>query len=158
MNTMAENYISPEAFEELKAKLAYLKGVKRKELSKTVGEARDGGDLKENSGYHEAKKDQGLNESRIRDLEEKLSSAIVFDNKNQPKDRVGMGSKVRIKDVETGKEVEYTIVSEIEADIFEDKISNQSPLGGALFGSKVGEVVEVEAPRGMVKYKILKIS
>lgn len=155
---MSENYLSPEAFEELTAKLAILKGVKRKELAKTVGEAREGGDLKENSGYHEAKKEQGLNEAKIRDLEEKLNSATVFDNKNQPKDRVGMGAKVRIKDVETGKEVEYTIVSELEADIFEDKISNESPLGSALAGSKIGEVVEVEAPRGMVKYKILKIS
>ena len=155
---MAGNYLSSEAFEELKAKLAVLKGVKRKELAKTVGEAREGGDLKENSGYHEAKKEQGLNEAKIRDLEEKLNSATVVDTKNQPKDRVGLGSKVKIKDLETGKEVEYTIVSEMEADIFEDKISNESPLGSALAGAKVGEVVAVEAPRGMVKYKILKIS
>ncbi len=149
--------LSPKAYKELNEKLQHMKIVRRKELSKAVGEAREHGDLRENSAYHEAKKEQGLNEMRIRELEASLAGAEVVERKT-PKDTVDFGSKVKLKNLDNDRIVEYTLVSELEADIFENKISTDSPLGDALFGEKVNSVIEFQAPKGMVKYKILKIS
>lgn len=149
--------LSPKAFKELTEKLAYMKSVRRKELSKAVGEARDHGDLKENSAYHEAKKEQGLNEMRIRELEANLVGVEIVDKKKST-DKVDIGSTVKIKNLGNDRIVEYTLVSELEADIFENKISTDSPLGEALLYEKLNSVIEFEAPKGMVKYKILKIS
>lgn len=149
--------LSPKAYKELTEKLEYMKSVRRRELSKTVGEAREGGDLRENSAYHEAKKEQGLNEMRIRELEESLHNAQVVEKKVST-GTVGMGSKVKLENLDTDDIVEYTLVFELETDIFENKISTDSPLGEALFGEKKGSVIEFEAPKGMVKYKILEIN
>ncbi|MCU0640620.1 MAG: transcription elongation factor GreA [Candidatus Margulisbacteria bacterium] len=150
-------YVTPDNYEKMKEKLAALKG-RRAKISKTIGEARDEGDLKENAGYHAAKEEQGLNEARIRDLEAKIESVTVVAAKDMPKsDAVTLGSTVRIKALDTGKVVEYKIVPEIEADVLEDKISTDSPLGGALFGARIGETIEFEAPRGLVKYQVLEI-
>lgn len=154
---MAEK-MNRKTYEELEEKLKYLKGVKRKELAKAIGEAREHGDLKENSAYHEAKNDQGLNEAKIRDLEAKLRNAQIVEEKDIKKDQVRLGLTVSLKEVKSGDEVTYKLVSESEADIFENKISADSPLGGALLGNKVNDVVEFEAPLGLMKYKILKIS
>jgi transcription elongation factor GreA len=152
------DYVTPENYERMKEKLEELKA-RRGKISKTIGEAREHGDLRENSAYHAAKDEQGLNEARIRDLEAQIASATVVAAKDMPKtDAVTLGSKVKIKALDTGKESEYHIVPEIEADVLEDKISTDSPLGAALFGAKVGETVEFEAPRGVVKYKVLGIS
>ncbi|OGC22201.1 hypothetical protein A2291_01240 [candidate division WOR-1 bacterium RIFOXYB2_FULL_42_35] len=155
---MSGEQMGRKAYEEFKEKLKHLKGVKRKELSKAVGEARDHGDLKENSAYHEAKKDQGLNEAKIRDLEARLENMQVVEDGDINKDQVRLGLTVKLKELKSGDEVEYKVVSELEADIFENKISATSPLGDALLGHKLNEVVEFEAPLGTMKYKILKIS
>ncbi|MBU0672077.1 MAG: transcription elongation factor GreA [Candidatus Margulisbacteria bacterium] len=143
--------------EKLKKKLEALKK-KRPIISKAIGEARDHGDLKENSAYHAAKEEQGLNEMMIRDLEAKLDSAmIVAKAELSGGGGVSLGSIVRLKALDNGQEFEYTLVSEMDADVLENKISPQSPIGGAIIKQKKGAVVEVEVPRGLVKYKILEI-
>jgi transcription elongation factor GreA len=150
--------ISKEAYEEFKARLAELKGVKRSAISKAIGEAASHGDLKENSAYHEAKKEQSLNESRIADLEQKLRVAKVVEKKKVASTDVTLGSKVKIKDVKTKEVLEYTLVSELEANIDENKISTTTLLGKALMYHEVNDIVEFEAPLGPMKYKIMKIS
>jgi transcription elongation factor GreA len=155
---MNDYSISKKAYEGLKEELNRLKSVKRKEITRAIQEAREHGDLKENSAYHEAKKEQSLNESRITDLENKLSVANVIEKKQGPSSSVIMGSKVKIKDVKSKEILEYTLVSELEANILEDKISTTSPLGKALLYRKTNEVFEFDAPLGVMKYKILKIS
>jgi len=152
-----KNQVTKQAYELMQKKLAELKA-RRGKISKTIGEAREHGDLRENSAYHAAKDEQGLNEMRIRELEEKLVDAEVLDEKDMPaKDHVAMGATFRIKDIDRGTEDEFTLVSEVEADVLENKISTASPLGAAALNCKVGDVVEVEAPRGVIKYKILEI-
>lgn len=149
--------MTKDTYEKLKAKLADLKK-KRPIISKAIGEAREAGDLRENSAYHAAKEEQGLNEMRIRDLERQVDSAIVVGKDEASKnDKVRLGSTVKLLDVESEREVKYTIVPEIDADVLENKISTDSPIGGAVVGAKVGEVVEVEVPKGLVKYKIVEI-
>jgi len=155
---MSDTYLSKKAYKELNEKLKHMKGVKRKEIRKAIGEAREHGDLKENSAYHEAKKEHGLNEMRIAELEEKLRDVQIVDDKNIPKDRVVVGLTVKLKDLDSKEELEYTVVSELEADIFQNKISTSSPLGDVLLHCKVNDTVEFEAPKGIVRYKILKIS
>ena len=149
--------ISKKAYEELKEKLNHLKAVKRKAITKAIQEAREHGDLSENSGYHEAKKEQSLNESKIAELENKLSIAIIIDNKQLSNSNVVMGSKVKIKNVKTKEILQFTLVSELEANILEDKISTNTPLGQALLYRKANEIIEFDAPMGILKYKILKI-
>jgi transcription elongation factor GreA len=149
--------VTKKAFEKMKSKLKGLKG-RRAKISKAIGEAREHGDLKENSAYHAAKEEQGLNEMRIRDLEARIASARVVSEQDLPKsDRVRLNSTVRIKALDTGDEMEFTIVPEIDADVLENKISTDSPIGGAVINCKKGEVVEVEVPRGEVKFKILEV-
>lgn len=155
---MGEEQISQKTFDELSAQLKFLKTVKRHEIAKAVGEAREHGDLKENSGYHEARKDQSLNEAKIKELEKKIESAKVVEGADRPKDVVSLGSKVKFKNLETDDVKEYTLVSELESDILENKVSASTPVGDALLGAKVGETVEVIAPLGIMKFKILSIS
>ena len=149
--------LTKKSYEKLKTKLESLKN-KRAAISKAIGEAREEGDLKENAGYHAAKEEQGLNEMHIRELETKLEGVAIIDEKDmQRKDIVTLGSTVKIKAIKSGDEFEYTLVSAMEADILESKISPDSPLGGELVKRKKGEVIEVEAPAGLIKYKILEI-
>jgi len=155
---MGRNTISQKKYDELKKQLDQMKGPRRRALAQAVGEAREHGDLKENSAYHEAKKDQGLNEAKIRNLEASLDNVRIGKEQKGPKTSVVMGAKVLLEKVDTKEKFEYTIVSEVEADIFENKISTDSPLGSTLYGEKVKAIVEFEAPMGIVKYKILKIS
>lgn len=155
---MSTNYMTQETYDKLKDKLEYLKTVRRPQLAKTVGEAREHGDLRENSAYHAAKDEQGLNEMKIRDLEEQLASAVVVTPDKIPQsDVVTINSRVRIKALDTEQESEYIIVPESEADVLENKISLASPVGSALLRRKKGEIVEVEVPRGLVKYQILEV-
>lgn len=145
------------SYDKLKKKIEEFKG-RRAKISKTIGEAREHGDLKENSAYHAAKEEQGLNEMRIRDLEARLANAqIVAVDKMARKDRVGLGAQVKIQNVNTGAVSEYTIVSAVDADVLENKISTESPIGEALVGAKKGEVFEVAVPAGLLKYKVLEI-
>ena len=152
------NQMTKESYKKLEEKLHHLKTVRRKEISRVVGEAREHGDLRENSAYHAAKDEQGMNEMKIRELEAQLANAEVVDGKDlRESGEVRLNSTVRIKDLSSEREHVYTIVTESEADIFEKKISTSSPVGEALFGQKVGDVIEVEAPAGKIKYKIMEI-
>jgi transcription elongation factor GreA len=149
--------MTKEGYDRLVAKLETLKK-KRAKISKAIGEAREHGDLKENAAYHEAKKDQGLNEMRIMELEAKLKDVeVVAKGTLDDKEGIGLGKTVKIKALDTGEEYEYQLVSEMEADILENKISPASPVGAALRGQQKGDVIEVQAPRGWIKYKILDV-
>ncbi len=153
---MAE-YMTKKGYEQLKKKVDELKS-KRGKISKTIGDAREHGDLRENSAYHAAKEEQGLNEMRIREMEANLANAeIVEDSAAAKKDKVTLGATVKVQAVKTEREMEFTLVSASEADILENKISPDSPMGGELLGRKVGEVIAVEAPAGIIAYKILEI-
>jgi transcription elongation factor GreA len=132
--------------------------MRRSVISKAIGEAREHGDLKENSAYHAAKEEQGLNEMRIRDLEARIESAVIVNEKDMlKKDKVKIGTMVKVKDLKSGNKYEYAMVDVVEADILENKISTESPLGFEIYNKKVGDVVEIEAPVGKIKYKILEI-
>ncbi|MFH1709504.1 MAG: transcription elongation factor GreA [bacterium] len=155
---MNEFGISQKAYEELKKNLNHLKTIKRKAIAEAIREAREHGDLKENSAYHEAKKEQSLNESRITDLENKLGVAMVVDNTTNSNNDVVMGSTVKIKNLKTKDIFIYTLVSELEANILEDKISASSPLGKAMLYHKVNETFKFNAPFGVMKYKVMQIS
>lgn len=153
-----EVYLTKNGYEKLKKELDHLKNVRRRELSKAISRAREHGDISENAEYDAAKEAQGLNEERIHNLESQLARARIIDNENAPKNQVFVGSKVKLKDLDTDEEFEYTIVSEIEADFDAGKISITSPVGKALLTKKLNEVVDIEVPAGILKYKILEIS
>ena len=151
-------YLTREGYEKLRKELEYLQNVKRKEFSKAIGEARLHGDLSENAEYTYAKEAQGLNEKKIAELQDKLSRAKLIDESAMSKDEVLIGAKVRIKDLDSGEEIEYALVSEEEADYSNNKISVTSPVGEALIGHKADEVVKIKVPAGTLRYKVLRIS
>jgi transcription elongation factor GreA len=155
---MDEIYLTRGGYEKLSEELNLLKTQKRRQLSKAIGEARDHGDISENAEYDAAKEAQGLNEKRIAELEYKLAHARIIDNENISKDEVLIGAKVRIKDLDTGEELEYTLVSEAEADYAEGKVSIASPVGAALLNHKVKDIIEIKVPAGVLRYRILEIS
>ncbi len=155
---MSDIYLTRAGHKKLMEDLEYLKTVKRRELARAVGEARSHGDISENAEYDAAKEAQGLNEKRIAELEEKLSSAKILDEENITSDEVLIGAKVRLQDLETAEELEYTLVSEIEADYESGKISVSSPIGQGLLNHKVDEIVEIKIPVGVIKYRIIRIS
>jgi transcription elongation factor GreA len=152
-----EIYLTQEGYEKLVSELEYLKTVKRRQLSKAVGEARSHGDISENAEYDAAKDAQGHNEKQIAELEEKLARVRILD-KDMPGDQVLIGANVKLLDMDTEEEIEYTLVSELEADYNQNKISVTSPVGEGLLGKKEGEVAEIKVPAGILKYKIVKIS
>ncbi len=155
---MSKIYLSSEGYEKLRKELEFLKTTKRRELSRAIGEARAHGDISENAEYAAAKEDQGLNEKKIAELEEKLSMAQILDDTNMPKDEALIGAVVKLKDLDSKEELQYMLVSELEADFSQSKISVTSPIGEGLLGHKVNETVEIKVPAGTLKYKILKIS
>lgn len=155
---MDDIYLSQEGHKKLMEQLEHLKTVKRRKISKAIGEARSHGDISENAEYDAAKDAQAENERRIAELEHKLSHARLIDEENIPKDMVLIGATVRLKDLDTDEELEYTLVSEVEANYAEGKISVSSPVGRALLKHKAGTIVEIKVPAGVLKYKILKIS
>ncbi|TRZ94268.1 transcription elongation factor GreA, partial [bacterium] len=144
-------------FEKLVSELEHLKTVKRRQLSKAVGEARAHGDISENAEYDAARDAQAHNEKQIVELEDKLARVRILD-KNIPGDEVLIGATVKLKDMDTQEELDYTLVSELEADYAEGKISITSPVGNGLLGHKENEVVEIKIPAGIKRYKIIKIS
>ena len=147
-----------EGYQKLMKELEYLKTEKRRKLAKAIGVARDHGDISENAEYDAAKEAQALNEERISQLELKLSRTRILDDENIAKDKVLIGAKVMLKDLDTEEEFGYTLVSELEADYDQGKISVGSPIGKGLLGKKEGETAEIIIPAGTLKYKILKIS
>ncbi|MEI6529004.1 MAG: transcription elongation factor GreA [Candidatus Falkowbacteria bacterium] len=151
---MNEQIISQEGYDKLKDELTLLTTVKRKDIAERIERAKELGDLSENAEYSEAKDAQALNEGRVLELTNTLKNVTVVQHEDS-NEQVVMGSKVTVK---TGdKEKQYTIVSFNEADPLDGKISNESPLGVAFLNKKKGTSVEVETPKGLVKYKILKI-
>src|SRR5689334_11879404 len=150
--------LTPEGLEELKAKIEHLSGPRRREVAERIKEAREFGDISENSEYDDAKNEQAMVESRIAQLEDKLRMATVIEAKDLTTDVVQVGSVVHVKDEKTGKSVKYTIVGSAEAKPAEHKLSNESPIGRALIGRKRNETVAVKVPRGPArKLKITKI-
>jgi transcription elongation factor GreA len=152
-----EVILTPEGYEKLKQEIEYLQGDKRREVAERIRVAREFGDIAENAEYDDAKNEQAMLEHRIMQLEERLLSARVITKKDIAKDVVSVGSHVRVKNMDANKTVEYHIVGSAEANPAENKLSNESPVGKAIIGHKKGDVVEVSAPRGALKFKILEI-
>lgn len=156
---MAEKQIiiTEEGLKKLEEKLEHLQTVRRHDVAERIKQAIDFGDISENSEYEDAKNEQAFIEGEIITLEKMLRNAKLIDEKTVGIDIVTVGSTVILKDLEFGDELEYTIVGSAEADPSEFKISNESPVGEAILGQKVGSVVEVNVPAGMLKYEVLNI-
>ena len=154
---MKEVILTPEGYEKLKQEIEELSTVKRREVAERIRVAREFGDIAENAEYDDAKNEQMLLEHRIATLEERLRDARVISKKDIAKDVVSVGSKVKLRDVAAKETIEYHIVGSAEADPGANKLSNESPVGKAIIGHKKGETVEVSAPRGTLRFKILEI-
>ena len=152
-----EVVLTQEGLRKMEEELEYLKSVKRREIAARIKQAIDFGDICENSEYDEAKNEQAFVEGRIATFEEKLRNAKLIDEVDISTEVVSIGSKVKLKDLDTGDVFEYMIVGSAEADPVENKISNESPVGSALLGEKKGSVVEVLVPAGTIRYEILDI-
>ena len=152
-----EVLLTQEGYDKLEKDLEYLRTEKRAEIAERIKVALGFGDLSENSEYDEAKNAQAENEIKIANLEAKLTYAKIIDESEIDTKTVQVGNTVTIKDLEYDEDFEYTIVGSTEVDLAQNKISNESPIGAALLGAKKGEEVEVKAPDGIVKYKILNI-
>jgi transcription elongation factor GreA len=152
------NYVSKEGFEKMQKDLHEMKYVQRPFISKQIADARDKGDLSENAEYHAAKEDQGLLEARIAQLEDLITRTRIIDESKLDNSKVMMLSKVKVLNLNTKKEMVYTMVSDSEADFKTGKISIKSPIGAGLMGKKVGDVAEVTAPAGVIKFEIVEIS
>ncbi|MBQ9748933.1 MAG: transcription elongation factor GreA [Clostridia bacterium] len=149
--------VTATSFQKLKEELDYLKNVKRKEAAENVGIARSYGDLSENSEYDEAKNEQAKIEAQIADLEETIRNAKVIADHEVQTDVVGVGVTVLVYDFELEEEIEYTLVSSREVDPMNNKISDQSPVGKSLNGTKVGDIVTIEVPDGTVRLEVRRI-
>ena len=143
--------------EKLKEELNELKSVRRREVAEKIKVALSFGDLSENSEYDEAKNEQGIIESRIAEIEQTLAHAQVIDDDDISTETVGIGTTVKILDMEMDEEMEFKIVGTKEADIDSGKMSDESPVGAAIMGHEVGDEVEVETPSGVIGFKILEI-
>ena len=152
-----EVILTQEGYDNLEKELNYLRTEKRAEIADRIKVALGFGDLSENSEYDEAKNAQAENEMRIAELENKVRYAKIIDEKDIDTETVQIGNIVKVLDMEFDEKIEYTIVGSTEVDLAENKISNESPLGQALLGAKKNNVVEVNAPAGVMKYKILLI-
>jgi transcription elongation factor GreA len=151
-------YMTQEGFDKLKERLNFLMTVKRREIGQDMEHARSFGDLSENAEYDAAREKLDLNEREIRELTEKVKNSRLLDDSKIAKDRAFLGAKVKIQDLSDNEEIEYLLVSPVEANIDENKISVVSPLGKALLGKGAGESVSVLSPRGELKFKILTIN
>jgi transcription elongation factor GreA len=151
-----ETFLTPEGLRKLEEELEHLKVVKRKEVAERIKQAKDFGDLSENSEYEDAKNEQAFVEGRILTVETMLRSVRVIDNHDVRSDVVTIGSTVKVAD-ESGEDLTYTIVGSAEADPVNDKISNESPVGRALLGKRKGQVVTVQVPAGTIRYTVKAI-
>lgn len=155
---MAYNYMTEEGLKKLKEELTFMESVERPRVVAAIAEARDKGDLSENAEYDAAKEAQGMLEMRIAQLKDTIANARIIDDSRLNTDEVQLLNKVKIKNVINGATMEYSIVSETEADLRAGKISIATPIAKALLGHHVGDVVEVQAPAGKIKFEILEIS
>jgi transcription elongation factor GreA len=153
-----EVYLTRNGYKSLMEELRHLQTVRRPALMKEIAEARAHGDLTENAEYDAAKDAQALNEKKIAELEHKLTRARIIDDLDIPSDRVFLGATVRLKNLDTGDEVERTLVPSEEADAEKGRISVASPIAKGLLGNREGDEVEIKVPAGVVRYKIMKIS
>ncbi|MBS5794648.1 MAG: transcription elongation factor GreA [Lachnospirales bacterium] len=157
MNESKKIILTHEGLENLEKELQELKVVRRKDVAAKIKEARGQGDLSENAEYDAAKEEQAEIEARIVTIENMLRNAEVIDSGNVT-DTVSIGNTIKLFDSEFEEEIEYTIVGSAEADPFNGKISNESPIGSAIIGHKVGDIVEVDTPDGTINLKILEIN
>ncbi len=158
MGEEKEILLTQEGYDKLEQELEILKTEKRAEISERIKVALGFGDLSENSEYDEAKNAQAANETKIAELENKLRYAKIIDESEIDTKTVQVGNTVKVLDIEFDEEVSYTIVGSTEVNLAENKISNESPIGRALLGAKKNQTVEVQAPAGVMKYKILAIT
>ena len=149
--------LTKDGMKKLQDELENLKSVRRIEVAERIKQAIAFGDISENSEYDDAKNEQAFIEGRIQELEQKLRNVEVISEEKKPKNVVTMGCKVILRDMELNEDMEYTLVGTAEADPEAMRISNESPVGAAILGQKVNKVVDVQAPVGTIKYKIMKI-
>jgi len=152
-----EIILTEEGYAKLKEEIEYLQTAKRREVAERIKEAREFGDISENSEYDDAKNEQAQIEHRIQTLEQKLRNARVVDTEHVSTETVSIGSWVTVKDLKSKSTMEYSIVGSAEADPRNHRLSNESPVGKALLGRKKGEKVTIPAPRGALQYQIMKI-
>lgn len=152
-----KNILTYQGLQKLEDELQNLKVVRRKEVAQKIKEAREQGDLSENAEYDAAKDEQRDIELRIEELEKLLKNAEVVDEDEIDLDKISIGCKVRVYDVDFDEEMEFRIVGSTEANSLQNKISNESPVGQALMGKKAGDVVDVETQAGVIQYKVLEI-
>lgn len=155
---MAITFMTKEGYKKKMDELAYLESVERPRVSAAIAEARDKGDLSENAEYDAAKEAQGLLEMRISKLKDLVASARIIDESKLNTDVVQIMNRVRLLNKNNGKEIEYTIVADSEANLKEKKIASSTPIAQGLMGHKVGDVVDIKVPSGMMKFEILEIS
>ena len=153
-----EFLLTQEGYDKLEQELEYLRTEKRAEVAERIKVALGFGDLSENSEYDEAKTAQAENEAKISDLENKIRYAKIIDESEIDTKTVQVGNVVKVLDIEFDEEETYTIVGSTEVDLAQNRISNESPIGAALLGAKKNEIVEVNAPAGVIKYKVLSIT
>ena len=158
MEENKEVLLTQEGFDKLEQELENLKTVKRIEIAERIKVALGFGDLSENSEYDEAKNAQAENETKIAELENKIRYAKIIDESEIDTKTVQVGNTVKLLDLEFDEEVSYTIVGSTEVDIAQNKISNESPIGSAILGAKKNQIVEVQAPAGVMQYKVLSIT
>lgn len=152
------NYVTIDTMEKMRAKLQNMKGVERPASSRAIAEAKEKGDLKENAEYDAAKEAQGLLEAKIAHLEGVLATTRIIDESSIDTSKVSILTKISLLNLNTQKQVEYKLVSENEADLKLEKISITSPIGKGMLGKKVDDIVEIQAPAGILKFKIINIS
>src|SRR5690242_3018181 len=151
-------YVSKDSFEKMRQELQHMKSVERPAASRAIAEAREKGDLKENAEYDSAKEAQGILEAKIALLESQIAISRIVDESEIDTSKVSILTKVTITNVATKKTVTYQIVGEKEADLKANKISVSSPIGQGLLGKHIGEIAEVKAPTGVLKFKVEEIS
>ncbi len=154
----AVSYYTAEGLKKLKDELEQMKKIERPKISSQIADARDKGDLSENAEYDAAKEAQGMLEMKISKLEDVLANARILSEENIDLTKVGVLTKVKLKNMANSAIMEYSLVAEKEADIRKNKISDSSPIGKGLLGKKVGEIAEIQVPRGIMRFEIIDIS
>lgn len=155
---MAITFMTKEGYKKKMEEIAYLESVERPRISAAIAEARDKGDLSENAEYDAAKEAQGMLEMRISKLKDLVANARIIDESKLNTDTVQIMNRVKLLNKTTGKEIEYTIVADSEANLKEKKIASSTPIAQGLLGHKVGDIVDIKVPSGMMKFEILEIS
>lgn len=155
---MAITYMTKEGYKKKMEEIAFLENVKRPEISRAIAEARDKGDLSENAEYDAAKEAQGMLEMKIAQLKDLVANARILDDSKLNTDEVQILNRVKIKNVANGQTMEYTIVADSEANLKEKKIGSSTPIAQGLLGHRLGEIVEIKVPAGLMKFEIVEIN